>query len=114
MAKKAAEEGKINKSEAVRQTLKAGIDNPTEGSKYIKEKFGLDVTAQVFSTIKSITNKKKTGKKKLGRPAGVEKPDGQRTGNGKVANPADLARGIKSLVEEFGAAAVSDMTKVFA
>ena len=117
MAKKAAE-GTINKSEVVRQTLAAGIDNPTEGSKHIKEKFGLDVTAQVFSTIKSITNKKKSGKKKLGRPAGAAtaaKPMGPHVvGNGFAKESTDLASGVKGLVERYGAEAVKGMATVFA
>ena len=111
MAKKAAGDGKLNKSEAVRQALAAGIDNPTEGSKHIKEKLGLDVTAQVFSTIKSLTNKKQKGKKKAGKTAAF---GGTGVGNGFAGNPADLARGVKSLVEQFGATAVTDMAKVFA
>jgi histidine ammonia-lyase len=109
MAKKT--EGKINKSEAVRQTLKAGIENPTDGSKHIKDTFGLDVTPQVFSTIKSITNNKKTGKKKALRA--VAAGPGV-VGNGKASSPADLARQVKLLVAQHGAAAVSDMAKVFA
>jgi len=111
MAKKAEET--MSKSEAVRQTIAAGIDNPTEGSKHIKEKLGLQVTAQMFSTIKSQAKRKKG--KKRGRMSAVPTavPGPKKPVNGHVVNAVDLARGVKSLVETFGAEAVRDMAGVF-
>lgn len=115
MAKKAAE-GTINKSEAVRQTLSAGIDNPTDGSKHIKETFGLDVTPQVFSTIKSITNKKKAGGKAPGRKAkaAAAAPAPKAMRAVQTSNPADLARQVKALVDTHGVDAIKEMADVFA
>jgi len=116
MAKKAAD-GKISKADAVRAALKAGHDMPQAASEYIKTTFGLDVAPQVVSTYKSIDNKrkgKKVRKKADPSSALVSKPATKTASNGHLANPADLARGVKSLVEQFGAEAVKDMTKVFA
>ena len=57
------------------------------------EKFGLDVTPQVFSTIKSLTNKKKTKDKKKAA-AGAAAPGPKASSKVHSANPADLARQV--------------------
>ena len=43
-------DGKMTKADAVRAALAAGVDMPAEGSAHIKEKYGLVVTPQQFST----------------------------------------------------------------
>jgi len=112
MARKKAD-GKMTKADAVRASIADGKDMPADGAAYIKEKFGLDVTPQQFSTYKSIANKK-AGKApgRRGRKPGaaVAAPANGRRGS----NPADLARQVKSLIGQFGAVAVSDMVAVFA
>ena len=120
MAKKAAEEGKITQKEAVKQAIAAGKDQPKDGVAYVKETFGMELSTGGFSTLKTQLKSagKTPGKKKRGRPAGVSTsaptPAPKKASmNGHMANPADLARGVKSLVEQFGAAAVTDMAKVF-
>jgi len=69
----------------------------------------------LVSTYKSIDNKRK-GKKgrKKAASGSAANPRAKTAGNGHMANPADLARGVKSLVEQFGAEAVKDMAGVFA
>jgi hypothetical protein len=111
MARKKAD-GKMTKADAVRAAIADGKDMPAEGAAHIKEKYGLDVTPQQFSTYKSIANKKagrapgRRGRKAVTAAA---------TSNGRSGgNPADLARGVKQLIQQFGAAAVSDMLAVLA
>src|SRR5688572_10070274 len=111
MAKKADGAPAMKKSDAMRAAIAEGHDKPQAASAFIKEKFGLDVTPQVFSTFKSIENKKNGNKGR--RSSRGAKPEGNVTGNGLVADPADLARNVKKLVEQHGAKAVADMAKVF-
>src|SRR3954468_20398166 len=59
MAKK--KNGGPTKADAVRQALKEGVESPQDGVAYVKEKFGLEITAQQFSTYKSIEKKKGNG-----------------------------------------------------
>ena len=95
MAKTKAAEGKtpIKKTDAVRQALAEGVDNPTEAVAHIKKKFGLDITTQQFSTYKSNLKAKGAGSssgKRTAMRSGVEignglrfKPDGfDRAGTG--------------------------------
>ena len=117
--KEEAAEGTVSKMEAVRQTLAAGIEKPQEAIAHIKEKFGLDVPAVVFSTYKSVINAKKGSTPgKRGRKAG--------SANGRVASMAATADGnftgsgiqlaleVKALVGRYGADAVKGMADVFA
>lgn len=118
----------VTKTEAVRRAIADGVDSPAEGAAYIKDKFGLDITNQQFSTYKSIAKKKsgvapaRRGPKPGRKITGVENvlkpreaaPNGHREGNGKAVNAADLARAVKQLVSEYGADAVREMTSVFA
>jgi hypothetical protein len=112
MAKK--KEGGPTKAHAVREALKEGIEAPQDGVAYVKEKFGLDITAQQFSTYKSIEKNRKTNKK--GDESGPA--PARRSQRLKVpaaaSNPAELARQVKELVQQYGAAAVTDMAAVFA
>lgn len=65
MAKNATQT--ISKSEAVRQAIAAGKTMPNEGIAYIKETFGIKLSSNHFSNIKSSATGKK---KKRGRPKG--------------------------------------------
>ena len=86
-----------------------------DGAAYIKETYGLDVTPGAFSTMKSVANKKagkapaRRGRKPGAAPVAVVASNGRAGGN-----PAGLARGIKQLIQQFGAEAVKDMASVFA
>ena len=111
----------ITKTEAVKRALAAGKDQPKDAVGWIKEQYGLDMTTQQFSTAKFQANKKAGGEPK-GKPgrkpraaAAVPASDGDTVGNGRSSsNPAELARAVKSLVGQYGADAVRDMTAVFA
>jgi hypothetical protein len=92
----------MTKSAAVRAAVAEGVEKPSDGVTYVKEKFGLDVTAQQFSLIKS------QSKKKAESPAPRTKA--VPTTNG---DPSVLARQVKTLVQAYGADAVKKMTDVF-
>jgi hypothetical protein len=113
MAKK-TEEGTVSKMEAVRQTLAQGIDKPQEGIDHIKQNFGIDLPAGIFSSYKSMINSKKgVAPGKRGR-----KPKSMSaTGSGSKAHGGDvlqLAQEVKALVGKYGADAVKGMADVFA
>lgn len=117
MAKK--KNGGMSMMEAVRQTLAAGVDKPTAGIAHIKEKFGLDIPAGIFSSYKSQIGKaagKKPGKRgrKPGRPAGSGPATPAASTNGGHGVSIRLARDVKKLVEEYGSDAVKGMADVFA
>ena len=98
--------------EAVIAALAAGKESPPDGVKYIKDTFDIDLTKGNFSTIKSQIKKAAGESKpaaKPGRPA--SKPSVAPSMNG---DPATLARQVKSLVAQYGAAAVKGMVEVFA
>jgi hypothetical protein len=111
MARKKAD-GTMTKADAVRSAIAAGVDKPADGAAYVREKFGLDVSPQQFSTYKSIANKK--AGKAPGRRGRKAAPPAAPTNGRRGSNPADLARQVKALIGQFGAVAVSDMVAVFA
>jgi hypothetical protein len=111
MARKKAD-GKMSKTDAVKAAIADGKVMPKDGSAYIKEKFGLDVNPQAFSTMKSIANKK--AGKAPGRRGRKAAPAAAPTNGRRGSNPADLARQVKALIGQYGAVAVSDMVAVFA
>jgi hypothetical protein len=111
---------KTTQREAVTQALAAGKESPPDGVKFVKDTFGMEMTNGNFSTLKSQIKKAAgttTPARKPGRPAasanGSAKAGGISSG-GKTANAAELARSVKALVTQYGAEAVTDMTKVFA
>ena len=97
----------ITKSEAVRRAVAEGVDKPQEGSAFIKEKFGLQVTPQHFSTYKS-QQKAKEGKGSGGRSKRLKEHE---RGNGFV--PTELMRQMIVLVEEYGKAEVAEALSAF-
>ena len=103
----------MKKIDAVREALKKGLEKPIEAVAFIKEKFSIDMTPQAFSTTKSqLKAKEAAGGKssKPGKAKGSLKVEGHDSMGG---SPAELARGVKDLVEKFGAGAVQDMALVF-
>src|SRR4051794_8332648 len=104
MARKKAEAGQISKADAVRAALKEGYEKP-EGVAFIKDRYGIDMHNQMFSSYKS-QEKARAAKKgaepeggssTAGRPAGR---GGSSVNNGKAA---ELARAVKQLIELYGA-----------
>ena len=104
---------KITQKEAVQRAIAAGYGMPKEGVVYIQATFGMELSTQAFSTLKTqLKGGSGTKGKKRGRPAGSV--------NGTSAPPKskgtdliDLARQVKSLVSEHGASAVKGMVDVF-
>jgi hypothetical protein len=116
MAKAKAAEGEtpIKKTDAVRQTLAEGVDNPTQAVDHIKKKFGIDITTQQFSTYKSNLKAKGTGgsgRKSASRRSGTE------IGNGRAARGAldviDAASAVKELCGQIGADKVKRLAGLF-
>ena len=111
MAKKkeAEEAGTMSKADAVRAALAEGKTKPQDACAWIKEKFDIDITPQHFSSYKSQEVKKQEGGTSGGGRRAAE-PAGQRVGSG---NPVELAKQVRALVQQHGAAAVKGMVEVF-
>jgi hypothetical protein len=112
MAKKRVT-GQMTKADAVRAALADGISKPSEGVGYIKSKFGLDVSAQMYSLYKS-KEKKGGGRGNSRTPREGSSWGTLAPGKSGARNPAELARAVKQLVEQYGADAVREMAEVFA
>ena len=105
---------KLTQKQAVQRALDAGKDSPAEGVAYVKENFGIALSNQAFSTLKSQLKRAsgQGGSGRRGRGASGGRPTSG-AANGR-ANPADLARTLKQLMATYGAPAVSDMLAVLA
>lgn len=57
-----------SKSDAVRMAIAAGFDGPQVGAGYIQSQFGLDVSPEHFSAVKSADKKKVLTDEPKGRP----------------------------------------------
>jgi hypothetical protein len=105
--------GPMTKADAVRAALAKGIGNPTDGVKYIKLTFGVDMPKQQFSVYKS-EFKKRAGKGKGRAKAGAKKalPAANYVApppKARVGADADVliaAEAIKPFVSSLGAARV--------
>ena len=85
----AAPAKKVTQREAVTQALAAGKELPPDGVKFVKDTFGMELSNQSFSTLKSQIKKKagtSTPARKPGRPAG--RGDRRPTYPGWVMPPA--------------------------
>lgn len=113
MARKKAA-GTMTKADAVRAALAEGLDTPEEGTAYIKEKFGLDVTKPQFSTYKSIGKKKAKGGAGKTRQAAPARSQAlavpARATNGDVSLAVEA---IKTLVDQLGVDQVQRIAEVF-
>jgi hypothetical protein len=115
--------------EAVRMALG---DDPNltgqEGADYVKQRFGLGMSPEMFGSYRSSIHRGKGGAKRRrgrrGRKAaaesGVHKAAGQsrmnRVPRGRgaaAANPLEAARQVKELVDRFGADTVRGMVELF-
>ena len=114
MAKK-KEEGTVSKMEAVRQTLAHWIEKPQAGVDHIKEKFGIELPAQIFSSYKSMINSKKgVAPGKRGRKPKSVSTVAAGGSKGHGGDVLKLAQEVKALVGKYGADAVKGMADVFA
>lgn len=114
--------GPITKAEAVRRALAEGIDNPTEGVALIKDRFGLDMDPNTFSSYKSQERtrrakkgrrKRKSGKKpKQVAPPAAEQPR-QTSSRSKPENIIEAVATVKQLVRRYGASTVRAMVDLF-
>jgi hypothetical protein len=100
-AKAAETEKPIKKTDAVRQTLADGVDNPTEAVAHIKKKFDIDITTQQFSTYKSVIKSKggSSGKRKAARKGTVD--------------VVDAASAVKELCSQIGPDKVKGLADLF-
>lgn len=60
---------KVSKTQAVREALRAGFEMPTEGTDFIRDRFGIVMDNQRFSTVKS-NLKKRESEGGAGKPRG--------------------------------------------
>jgi hypothetical protein len=100
MAKKKVDS--ITKTEAVRKAIAAGVDKPTDGVIYVKEKFGVEVTPSQFSTYKSLAKLKGAGSH--GKTA--------RNGHGSPGMATSI-EAIKTLVDDLGVEEVVSIARLF-
>lgn len=94
----------ISKTEAIKRALAAGHTKPQTAVVWIKEQFGLDVTANVFSTTRYTLGKRAN---KTSRPAPVEP-----TTPAPVSG-LELVKQVKVLVDRFGASQVKEAASIF-
>jgi hypothetical protein len=57
----------VTKTQAARAAIEAGYEKPTEAVGYIKDRFGIDMNPQYFSSIKSQMKKKDGGARQGGK-----------------------------------------------
>ncbi len=107
----------VSKAEAVRRTIKDGVVKPIEAVAYIKEKFGIDMSAAMFSSYKSSEAKKAGGGTagpvgRPGRPAGRPALHARPVAaNG--SGPAEAAEAVKLLVDQYGPDEVKKLADLF-
>lgn len=87
-----------SKSDAVRMAIAAGFDGPQVGAGYIQSQFGLDVSPEHFSAVKSADKKKVLTDEPKGKPGRKPKD----ATNGEVDLLAAIET-MKPLVAALGA-----------
>jgi hypothetical protein len=103
----------MSKTAAVKAAIAEGVDKPADGVSYVKEKFGVDITAQYFSIIKSQA-KLKTGKKpsRTGKPSAAISPATSTPSSNGKHNVATSLATIKKLVDELGVDQVKEIAEM--
>jgi hypothetical protein len=99
-----------SKSDAVRMAIAAGFDGPQVGAGYIQSQFGLDVSPEHFSAVKSADKKKvltevpksKPRRKSKAEVEGYLAPPPKPQGDGEADLLAAM-EAMKPLVEQLGA-----------
>jgi hypothetical protein len=100
-----------SKSEAVRMAIAAGFDGPQVWAGYIQSQFGLDVSPEHFSAVKSADKKKvltgepkgKPGRKPKAAVDGYLAPPPKPASNGEQPDLIAAIEAMKPLVEALGA-----------
>lgn len=113
------EQGAVSKTDAVREAISQGIDSPEEGTAFVRDRFGLEVSNQYFSNIKSrMKGQQGRPKGKPGRKPGRKGPAGKHANarkepqaNGQADVLAAL-EAIKPLVASLGAERVKRLVDV--
>jgi hypothetical protein len=101
MARPKKDGAAITQAEAVRQAVEAGKTMPQDGVAYIKEKFGIAMKPQVFSTNKSILKKRTNGSTST-----------RGASRGGLTIRIDDVVAVKELVRQHGAAGVKKLVDV--
>jgi hypothetical protein len=114
-----AEPGKttVTKAEAARAAIAEGVESPTKAAKFIKKRFGIEVSPQHFSAIK-FQLKKRGGQAPSGKRG--RKPKSAQPVEGSLAPPRklpapgggdllDSLESLKPLIAEYGADGVKRM-----
>lgn len=87
------EGGDHNKSELIREAVRAGYDKPVKGVEYIKKQHGVDINTKYFSIVKSKLGK--SGNRATNSLSPPPQPAAQPASNGSV--PASLFDDLKQL-----------------
>jgi hypothetical protein len=87
-----AEGAAISKAEAVRQALAEGIDNPTDGLNFLRDRFGIEMKSTMWSSYAAQARARQRKKE------GGESP---RSGGDDAA--LELVEALKPLIDRFGA-----------
>ena len=100
MAKKAKANG-VNKSEAIREYIKANPDiGPKDGAEAVSNQLGIEISPAFYSQIKTKQNKASGSNGKAGKVKGVRKSNVAKVGGnlGAVA----LIRAARTMLQEAG------------
>ncbi len=93
----------VSKVDAVRAALAEGAESPGDGTGFIKSRFGLDMTRQHFSAVKSQLRKREGSVRGVGRPAMVRPASGLRKSSPGEPGLIESLELLKPLVAEHGA-----------
>jgi len=88
----------VSKMDMVRITLQEGVTKPTEGVDFIKSRWGVEMPTTMFSAYKNNIQKKKVG----GGSSGGR-------GRRQPSSAGEIIRGVKGLVDRYGAEVVRDV-----
>ncbi len=106
----AAADGTISKTEAVKAALADGVEKPQDGAAFIKERFGLDVTPQMFSQTKSLLRKKE--REASGTASGESARLAPASSNGHHAPAAGVAQSVEAIKRLVGSMGVDEVIQI--
>jgi hypothetical protein len=106
----------ISKSDAARAAIDQGIENPTKASEFVLKRYGIEMTPQHFSTVKSQYKKAtENGPAPKGKPGRKPKAAGMVTN--AIANGGgdmlDDLTAVKHLVKRLGVEQVRKIVGLF-
>lgn len=108
---------KLTQKEAVKRAMDAGKDQPIEGVGYIKEEFGMVLSTQIFSTLKSQLRKASGApalRTRTHTPTRTTPHSPYRHSTPTPSNAGELVRTLKGLIETFGPDAVREVAEALA